>query len=892
MINITTAVFDSGRYARTKEVFQYDYGQILRLQGLNLQTAVEIHFSLQKSGGTAITRVGLTKDGVTDVIIPDSLLENGDTTQNYTMYAFVYITDAKSGQTEYRVDIPITSRPKPEGFQKPSDTELFREAIKAVNDSADRAGESEKNAERWAVGRTDVPGSDTDNAKYYSTESKKNAQQTTKDKEAVAELVKQTSNIGAQVEEVKRNAQTAVESARNAKTSETNASASETNAKTSEAKASASETNAKKSEQAVEQAKTAVDKSKQAVDETVARFNQSVTEASQALKNEKGAHLQAITNAGTTETKKVTDEGTKQVKAVQTTGTAETGKVTSEGTKQVGAVRTEAEKHLQAITDATNGIVADRQQIGRNKADVTQLKEALTDLKPRVETLEKNAQIYSEKFLKNFFAMQRTGKVYTVRFPLWETSQVATGEKLDDNEGLVMEASTLEEKGRDDYSSIPLFKTYDCNVEQFLGKPKISAMRGDKEFDSKEKDTFVLGMSYYHKFWVQDGYMYYSRSDSPREGYVVCSEAKKKNGERPFCLYAKYVTGANSKGELGSFYGKNPTRSKISFNSSLSEAKKRGTGYIFGCSADYAYIQNTFMLKYANRNWNAVLGGCFGYSAQYKISTPEADTKRVILSKANAESFVIGSCVSVGDIGENGSEDRGSSLVHNICDSAKVLDIIDIDETNKALVLDVKDNITTTATTCVTSMHWRSGFSDRVKGMDGCPCDAKSQISSMKYPTVFQGIELAVGGREVFGNAFMDTLTDPLVRDTYVCDDSEKLTNNATTAKASWKKVAKQLTVEKNGAWLYGTELHMDLESGINVITKAGASGSGSNTGFCDGVYFVNDVNTQQEFLLLGDLWDLGIGGAFYSNGGGRLGSAWWLILARLSLSIYRGEFA
>lgn len=527
------------------------------------------------------------------------------------------------------------------------------------------------------------------------------------------------------------------------------------------------------------------------------------------------------------------------------------------------------------------------------RTDVTTLKEDFTNLKPRVDKLEKDAQTYSETFFKNFFAMQRTGKVYTVRFPLWETSQVATGEKLDDNEGLVMEASTLTEKGRDDYSNIPLFKTYDCNVEQFLGKPKISAMRGDKEFDSKEKDTFVLSMSYYHKFWIQDGYMYYSRSDSPHEGYVVCSEAKKKNGERPFCLYAKYVTGANSKGELGSFYGKNPTRSKFSFNSSLSEAKKRGTGYIFGCSADYAYIQNTFMLKYANKNWNTVLGGNFGSANnQFLVSKPESDTKRVVLTKANAEKFPIGSCVSVGDLGQDTNKDRGNAKIHNICDNAKVIDIVDVDGTNKALVLDIKNNITTTTTTWVTSMHWRSGFSDRIKGTDGCPCDAKSQISSMYYPTVFQGIELAVGGYEVLGNAFMDILTDPLARDTYVCDDSEKLTNSVSTAKASWKKVAKQLTVEKNNAWCYGTELHMGLESGINVITKAGASGSGSNTGFCDGVYFDDGVNTQREFLLLGHLGDWGICGAFFSYGSGWLGGAGWYVLARLSLSIYRGEFA
>lgn len=545
----------------------------------------------------------------------------------------------------------------------------------------------------------------------------------------------------------------------------------------------------------------------------------------------------------------------------------------------------------EEVRNTANGIVADRQQITQNKTDVTQLKEDFTNLKPKVDKLEKDAQTYSETFFKNFFAMQRTGKKYTVRFPLWETSQVATGEKLDDNEGLVMEASTLKEKGRDDYSSIPLFKTYDCNVEQVNGKPKISAMRGDEGFDSKEKDTFVLGMSYYHKFWIQDGYMYYSRSDSPLEGYTVCSEAKKTNGERPFCLYAKYVAGVNANGELGSFSGKNPRRYLISFGSSLSEAKKRGDEFIFGCSSDYAYIQNTFMLKYASKNWNTLLGGCFGYAEQFQISMPESDTKRVILTKTNADKFIIGSCVSVGDLGGDTNKDRGNAKTHNICDSAKILDIVDVDGTNKALVLDLDANITTTTDMWVTTMHWRSGFSDCVRGTDGCPCQSKSQISSLKYPSVFQGIELAVGGYEVLGNAFMETLTDPLVRDVYVCDDTAKLTNDIATAKKNWKKLPKQLSVEKS-AWCYGTEIHMDLESGINVITKAGASGSGSNTGFCDVIYFDNGTNTQREFLLLGGFFQWDGGGAFLSNLGQGTGRTLWYTLARLSLGIYRGEFA
>ena len=70
-------------------LWQWDYGQVLRIQGLNLLTAVEIHFSLQEHRGEAVTRIGTTKDGVTDVVIPDSMLENEDTEMDYNIYVFI-----------------------------------------------------------------------------------------------------------------------------------------------------------------------------------------------------------------------------------------------------------------------------------------------------------------------------------------------------------------------------------------------------------------------------------------------------------------------------------------------------------------------------------------------------------------------------------------------------------------------------------------------------------------------------------------------------------------------------------------------------------------------------------------------------------------------------------
>lgn len=163
-------------YTTVAGLWQYDYGQILRLQGIKLPTAVEIHFSLQEKGGESVTRIGTTKDGVTDVAIPDSMLENDATTMDYKIYAFVYLADSESGRTEYKVSMSVKSRPKPESFEKPEDAELFRQAITEVNNSAEVALQSKKEAEAWAHGHAEYADRDQDNAKYYAKQAKDEAE--------------------------------------------------------------------------------------------------------------------------------------------------------------------------------------------------------------------------------------------------------------------------------------------------------------------------------------------------------------------------------------------------------------------------------------------------------------------------------------------------------------------------------------------------------------------------------------------------------------------------------------------------------------------------------------------------------------------------------------------
>ena len=128
-----------------KEIFtglwQYDYGQKLRITGGDFPEAVEIQFSLNKKSGSVITRIGTTTDGVTEVKIPDELLKNEGQSQNYSIYAYIYLTDESSGNTEYQIVLHVKSRTKPENpSEEPlPEPNIFHETVVAVNASADRA---------------------------------------------------------------------------------------------------------------------------------------------------------------------------------------------------------------------------------------------------------------------------------------------------------------------------------------------------------------------------------------------------------------------------------------------------------------------------------------------------------------------------------------------------------------------------------------------------------------------------------------------------------------------------------------------------------------------------------------------------------------------------------
>lgn len=378
--NMITAVFtDNDDCARTYGLWQWDYGQQLRIEGLHLPTAVEIHFALQETGGEAITRVGTTKDGITTVTIPDSMLEGNRATwtadKAYNIYAWVYLSDKLSGETIKRITMQVKSRPKPEAFEAPGDGEIFHEAIEAVNDAAKRAEEA---GDKAIAAADEAEKAATQTAEHLEAvqglaeQVETNADTVAQDKQTVTGMLSQTQQV----------ASDAALSAQEAKLSETAAVQAQAGAEAAEdgARQYAEETRADRQavtedKQAVSQMREDVAADRQAVEQTALQFGQTSQDA-----------LTAIGQAQSTAVGAVKAEGQKQTTAVQEAGTQAVSEVTEAKTTAVEAVTTEGDTQTKRVEDAAAGIIADREQISQNKTDIAGLVEGMTDLAPAIHS--------------------------------------------------------------------------------------------------------------------------------------------------------------------------------------------------------------------------------------------------------------------------------------------------------------------------------------------------------------------------------------------------------------------------------------------------------------------------------------------------------------------------
>ena len=569
------------------------------------------------------------------------------------------------------------------------------------------------------------------------------------------------------------------------------------------------------------------------------------------------------TNATATQTKSGLDSTNKTASNLNTSlgekiteGTQLQADLQTTGETAVNNLQTEANKQIQNITAAGGGI---------------------------------------ENALSNFFALRRTGKVYTTRIYKYDISTSPTGVKLNDNEGLVRKPSTNTAIGQDDYREIGVFMHFPCNFTvDNKGFNHVTALQGQPDFKKTGKvDVGEVTMSAWVGITDNPEYVDYHYSDSPNEalGLRPMGESINPDGTiSPFMIHGKYGAGDidgvpySSAGLIlanGSQKGGKP----VSYTGLIAYMRKKGSMYVGTTNWDLFYKQLMMIILYATTNSRSVMAGCNSYSMQEMAAVAETGVTRVILPKAKANNYIVGSYVSVGDIGSNTNKDRYYAYMHNLAYDVKILKIEPVDDTNSAIYLDTEP-FNTTLTTCISTMPWRTGSTDSVLGSDGSPFSNTDN----KNPFKIQGIETGYGAYEVLSNVFMDIVTDEdgtPKRDVYICMDASLLTTDMNAAKTRYKKVAAQVTYTA-ASWKYISKCFVDPVLGIMVPTETKA---GSTTGFCNGLYTDSGTSGQREWLSLGGLHYGAFCGLWILNANLGVGVAHWYIVSGVSPNGTRGEW-
>lgn len=205
MSNIVTANFINTRSIVTEEIWQWNYGQILRIQGLNLPRAVEVHFSINS---LSKTRIGTTIDNVTDVAIPDSVLEESG---RLRVYLYMHTGD-DDGETEYEITIQVKARAEPEAYDSDDDETALREAIALLQSDLVTTAEDREAAQQAKADAIQAK-EDAETAKDAAQEAQEAAESAKIDAE---EALRQITNKADEIVEAGEAAESRIESANQA----------------------------------------------------------------------------------------------------------------------------------------------------------------------------------------------------------------------------------------------------------------------------------------------------------------------------------------------------------------------------------------------------------------------------------------------------------------------------------------------------------------------------------------------------------------------------------------------------------------------------------------------------------------------------------------------------
>jgi regulator of protease activity HflC (stomatin/prohibitin superfamily) len=137
--NIIIANLARGKTYVTASRYMEDYGQVLKIEGIDLPSVYQVDFSNSLLRGTSKTVHG-NADGVA---IPDEYISTGR-----DVYAFLYITGDMWGRTIATIRIPNKTRPKRTSeIPTPTQQSVIDQTIAALNDAVEStAADAEQTA--------------------------------------------------------------------------------------------------------------------------------------------------------------------------------------------------------------------------------------------------------------------------------------------------------------------------------------------------------------------------------------------------------------------------------------------------------------------------------------------------------------------------------------------------------------------------------------------------------------------------------------------------------------------------------------------------------------------------------------------------------------------------
>lgn len=498
-----------------------------------------------------------------------------------------------------------------------------------------------------------------------------------------------------------------------------------------------------------------------------------------------------------------------------------------------------------------------------------------------------------ERTIEAYYALRRTGKVYQTKLWKFAANPTSAGEKLLDNAGLTFEPSTDTEEGQDDYADIPLFQWINCNyIRDEDGTARPVALEGMESYKtSGAADVGAMQMSFW---WRWDDspadHVLVTVSDTPHPelGLVPWPECVKADGTvLPWCIGSKYISGEASDGLPRSQPGLKPI-SNNSHNGMIDAYQQKGPGY-WGAGA----VDNTFQvlfnaIKGVTKSSQTLYAGTTNYYFQYESSVQRTEAETWFpVTNAQADNIVVGAYVSVG-YGSNKDgavdTDRGHSTVHAYADDVRVLRIEDLDENNKAVYLDIEEGFDTmpvalteslSAPIILSSMHWRSGATDAVRGHhDGSP----GSNTDGKHPYRVQGREYSVGGY-VIASDTVAWLNEDGTRTVYAAPRGTAHSTSAETIQLTYRPIG-TIPLESSGTvadyWI--GDAGIDEDTGV---WYPATQGSGSTQG-CGDIHYAGGTtaNTFREYLQCGALWCGSGAGSCYLDLWAGLGNGNWNYLA------------